>query len=260
MKRYLLTTATILFTLYPMLGQTGREIALKVKDRPDGDTRQSELIMKLINKRGSIRERKLISYSMDFGKDKKDRKSIMFFTYPGDVKGTGFLTWDYDRNDKEDDRWLYLPAMKKTRRISGASAKKDYFMGSDFTYDDMGKRDVDEDRHTLLGTETINGAVCWKLESIPMDKREIYSKKISWIQQNCLIPIKVEYYDKAGKLHRRLEMSDIVQVQGFWIARKMQMSNLQTEHKTIIEIKNPKYNLSIGESVFSVTTLEKGRF
>ena len=76
--------------------QTGREIAQKVKDRPDGDTRRSEMVMTLINKRGAVRERKLISYSIDVGKEKKDRKSIMFFQYPGDVKGTGFLTWDYD--------------------------------------------------------------------------------------------------------------------------------------------------------------------
>lgn len=76
--------------------QTSREIAQKVKDRPDGDTRRSEMVMTLINKRGAVRERKLISYSIDVGKEKKDRKSIMFFQYPGDVKGTGFLTWDYD--------------------------------------------------------------------------------------------------------------------------------------------------------------------
>lgn len=93
--------------------QTGREIAQKVKDRPDGDTRRSEMVMTLINKRGAVRERKLISYSIDVGKEKKDRKSIMFFQYPGDVKGTGFLTWDYDELNKDDDKWLYLPAIKK---------------------------------------------------------------------------------------------------------------------------------------------------
>ena len=103
---------------------SGRDIIQKVKGRPDGDTRSSEMTMKLINKRGSERERKVISYSMDVGANKKDRKTLMFFQYPGDVKGTGFLTWDYDEIGKDDDKWLYLPAMKKTRRISGSSAKK----------------------------------------------------------------------------------------------------------------------------------------
>lgn len=249
----LVTVATSAFA------QSGREIAQKVKDRPDGDTRQSELTMKLVNKRGSTRERKLVSYSIDVGKDKKDRKSIMFFAYPGDVKGTGFLTWDYDQQGKDDDKWLYLPAMKKTRRISGSSARQDYFMGSDFTYDDMGSRNVDEDVHILLGEETIDGHECWKLESTPKDNRNIYSKKIAWIRQDCLIPVKVEYYDKMGKLHRRLEMSDIAQVEGFWIAGKMHMTNVQTKHQTILKIKNPKYNIPMEEAKFNVTTLEKGR-
>lgn len=260
MKRFISMAAIAIILTATATAQTGREIAQKIKDRPDGDTRQSELVMKLINKRGSVRERKLISYSIDVGKGKKDRKSIMFFQYPGDVKGTGFLTWDYDDPGRDDDKWLYLPAMKKTRRISGSSAKQDYFMGSDFTYDDMGSRNVDEDTHKLLGEENIGGHKCWKLESTPKDKREIYSRKIAYIRQDCLIPVKVEYYDKMGKLHRRMELSDIVKVEGFWIAKKLHMTNVQTEHQTILEINNPKYNIPMKEANFNVTTLEKGSF
>ncbi len=260
MKKTILMTAMAIASTATAMAQTGREIAQRVKDRPDGDTRQSELVMRLINKRGAVRERKLISYSIDVGKGKKDRKSIMFFQYPGDVKGTGFLTWDYDEPNKDDDKWLYLPAMKKVRRISGSSAKQDYFMGSDFTYDDMGSRNVDEDTHKLLGEESINGHKCWKLESVPKDKREIYSKKIAFIRQDCLIAVKVEYYDKMNKLHRCLELSEIAKVEGFWIAHKLHMTNVQTEHQTLLEIKNPKYDLPLEEATFSVSTLEKGRF
>ncbi len=260
MKRFILMVALAIVFTATAMAQTGRDIAQKVKDRPDGDTRQSELVMKLINKRGAVRERKLISYSIDVGKGKKDCKSIMFFLYPGDVKGSGFLTWDYDDPNRDDDKWLYLPAMKKTRRISGSSAKQDYFMGSDFTYDDMGSRNVDEDTHKLLGEENISGHKCWKLESVPKDKREIYSKKIAWIRQDCLIAVKVEYYDKMGELHRRLDLSEIAKTEGFWLAQKLHMTNVQTEHQTIIEIKNPKYDFPMDEAKFNVTTLEKGRF
>lgn len=259
MKRFSYTILLAVIFTATAFAQSGKDIAQKVKDRADGNTRQAELVMKLINKRGSIRERKLTSYSIDVGKDKKDRKTIMFFEYPGDVKGTGFLTWDYDATNKEDDKWLYLPAMKKTRRISGSSAKKDYFMGSDFTYDDMGQRNIDEDTHELAGEESIDGHKCWKLISTPKDTRDIFSKKIAWIRQDCLIPIKVEYYDKMNNLHRKLEMSKINQIQGFWIAQHMEMSNVQTGHKTIIEINNPKYDIEVEEAKFNVTTLEKGR-
>lgn len=239
---------------------TGREIAQRVKDRPDGDTRRSEIIMKLINKRGSLRERRLVSYSFDTGKGKKDRKTLMFFLYPGDVKGTGFLTWDYDEIGKEDDKWLYLPAMKKTRRISGTSAKKDYFMGSDFTYDDMGSRNVDEDTHKLLGEETVGGHKCWKLESVPKDSRDIFSRKVAWARQDCYIGCRVEYYDKMDKLHRLLLISDVRKVDGFWMAGKLEMENVQTGHKTLLEIKDPKYDIPMDEAKFSVTTLETGKF
>ncbi len=248
----------LLLTATSINAQTGRDIAQKVKDRPDGDTRTSSMTMKLVNKNGSVRERKVVSYSMDYGKNMKDRKTLMFFQYPGDVKGTGFLTWDYDEIGKEDDKWLYLPAMKKTRRISGSSAKKDYFMGTDFTYDDMGSRNIDEDTHKLLREETFEDHKCWVLESTPKDSRDIYSKKVSWIRQDCLIASKVEYYDKLGKVHRTLVMSDITKVDGFWIAKKMDMKNVQTNHETIITIENPKYNIPIDESAFTVAKLEKG--
>ena len=254
------TLITITFVFIASLNITaqnlsGRDIMQKVKDRANGDTRYSEMTMKLINKRGRERVRKVKSYSVDIGKDKK---TIMFFIYPGDVKGTGFLTWDYDEIGKNDDKWLYLPAMKKTRRISGSSAKKDYFMGTDFTYDDMGSRNVDEDKHKLLREETIEGHKCWIVESISKDKRDLYSKKISWIRQDCLIGVKIEYYDKLGKLHRKLEISNVEKVDGFWIAKQLHMTNVQNKHQTYINIKNPKYDIDIKENKFTVGVLEKG--
>ncbi len=247
-----------LFLAISLQAQTGREIVQRVKDRPEGNSRSSEITMKLINKKGKVRERKIVSYSMDVGKEKKDSKTLMFFKYPGDVKGTGFLTWDYDKIGKDDDRWLYLPAMKKTRRISGSSAKKDYFMGTDFTYDDMGDRNIDEDTHKLLREETIDNHKCWVVESTSKDKRDIYSKKISWVRKDNDMVVKVEYYDKKNKLHRKLIISDIVKVDDIWVAKKMQMTNVQTKHQTILLIENPKFNINIKESSFTVSNLEKG--
>jgi len=260
MKRTLLELAAIvLLSAATVSAQTlsGRDIMQNVKDRPDGDSRHSQMTLKLVNKNNKVRERKVESYSIDMG---KDEKTIMFFLYPGDVKGTGFLTWDYDEIGKEDDKWLYLPAMKKTRRISGSSAKKDYFMGTDFTYDDMGSRNVDEDTHTLLQEETVDGQLCWVIESVPKDSRDIYSKKISWIRQDCMIAVKVDYYDRANNLHRQLILSEIRQVSGFWLALNLNMTNVQTGHQTILTIENPEYNLALPENMFTVAKLEKGTF
>ena len=162
MKKVFLALAFVFVAIAVQAQQlSGRDIMKKVDERPDGETRYAQMELTLVKKNGSKRERKMESWAMDIG---KDTKKIMYFTYPGDVKGTGFLTWDYDQIGKEDDKWLYLPAMKKTRRISGSSSKTDYFMGTDFTYDDMGDRNIDEDRHKLLRTETRDGKKCWVVE------------------------------------------------------------------------------------------------
>ncbi|MCR5456134.1 MAG: outer membrane lipoprotein-sorting protein [Bacteroidales bacterium] len=256
MKKLFLLAA-VLFAAYTVEAQTlsGRDIVKKVKDNPDGDTRYSMMDLALVKANGSKRERKVESWSIDVG---NDTKTMMFFTYPGDVKGTGFLTWNYDEIGKDDDKWLYMPALKKTRRISGSSSKTDYFMGTDFTYDDMGDRNIDEDDHKLLREENLDGYDCYVVESTPKDKREIYSKKISWIRKDCYMGIKVEYYDKLGKLHRVLNISDIKQVQGYWTRGKMVMENVQTKHKTVITLTNPKYDMQIDADMFNVAKLEKG--
>jgi hypothetical protein len=182
----------------------------------------------------------------------------MFFTYPGAVKGTGFLTWDYDQADKEDDKWLYMPAMKKTRRISGSSSKTDYFMGTDFTYDDMGGRNVDDDTHKLLREEMRDGHKCWVVESVPKDAREIYSRKVSWIRQDCDTAVYVEFYDKLDKLHRVMTVQDVQKVQGFWTVMKMEMKNVQNGHSTQIAVSGPEYDVQVDKSLFTVAKLEKG--
>ena len=234
---------------------TGRDIMLKVDNRPDGIDRKSILEMTLINKRNRKRVRTVLSYSKDYGKDKK---TIMYFEKPADVKGTGFLSFEYDEPSKEDDRWLYLPALKKVRRISGSS-KNDYFMGTDFTYDDMGDRSVDEDTHQLLREEVLEGYPCWVVESVPEDKSYMYSKRISWIRKDSLIAFKVEFYDRRGTLIKTLTAPVQEKVDGYWTALKMVMDNTGKEHKTLLEMKDVQYDRGIKDSLFRVSTLQRGR-
>ena len=254
MKKILMIAA-LLCAAAQMDAQTGRDIIQRVKDRPDGNTRYAEMQLTLVKKNGDKRERKMVSWGMDEG---KDTKKIMFFTYPGDVKGTGFLTWDYDQAGKEDDKWLYLPAMKKTRRISGSSSKTDYFMGTDFTYDDMGGRSVDEDKHTLLREETRDGHKCWVVESVPNDSHEVYSRKVTWIRQDSDTGVYCEFYNKLGKLHRVMTVTDLQKVEGFWTVMKMEMKNVQSGHSTQITVSEPKYDIKVDKSLFTVAKLEKG--
>ena len=255
MKKNLFATLLLSASFICAAEQNARDIMIKVKDRPDGDTRSSSMEMKLVNKNGSTRVRKITSFAMDVG---ADTKTIMFFQYPNDVKGTGFLTVNYDDVNKEDDKWLYLPALKKTRRISGKSSKTDYFMGSDFTYDDIGKRNVDEDTHKLLREESANGFNYYVVESTPKKDGEIFSKKLIWIRKDCDVVEKVEFYDKLGKLHRQMISSDIKKVDGFWTVGKMEMKNVQTGHSTELLFLDPKFNIQLDSKIFTVNKLERG--
>ena len=131
-------------------------------------------------------------------------------------------------------------------------------MGTDFTYDDMGSRHIDEDKHTLLREEMKDGHKCWVVESVPVDKHEIYSRKVTWIRQDCLAAGCAEYYDKLNKLHRLLTISEIKKIQDFWSICKMEMKNVQTGHSTVIEVKNTQYDVKIDKDLFTVAKLEKG--
>lgn len=241
--------------VYGAESHSGRDIMQMVDDRPDGDDGRAVMHMTLINHRGSKRERTLQSYRKDYG---KDSKVLMFFEKPADVQGVGFLSWEHDAADQDDDRWLYMPALRKARRIAGES-KNDYFMGSDFTYDDMGDRAVDEDNHKLLREETLDGHPCWVVESVPKGSDEMYSRCVSWIRQDALMPVKVEYYDLQHKLLKTLAVNDIRLEQGIWTAFRMEMQNVQQEHRTILAYDSISYDNGLKDDIFKVNSLRRGK-
>lgn len=258
MKRVLLLglAALILSGVGNLTAQelSGRDIMIKVDDRPDGDDRQASMEMVLINKNGKERIRSIKSFSKDYGKDKK---SVMVFLKPADVKGTGFLSWEYDEQDKDDDRWLYMPALKKARRISGKS-KNDYFMGSDFTYDDMGDRNIDEDTHELLREEEVNGQKCWVVKSTPVEKDQDYDYRTCWVRQDIFMAVQVEYYNDMG-LMKKLLVEDIENIDGFWTAGKFVMENFENKHKTILTNSGTVYNQGLDDNIFTVSAIQRGR-
>ena len=232
---------------------TGREVMVLEDEAPDGKDRKSTLEMVLINRRGKKRVRQMVSFSKDYG---RDTKKLMAFKKPMDIKGTAFLSWDYDDPKRNDDKWLYMPALRKVRRISGAS-NNDYFMGSDFTYDDMGDRNVDEDDHTLLGDESVNGWECWKVKSVPREKESAYDEKVVWIGKESRKVIKAEYYDAQG-LIKTYTTEELRKVQGFWTIYKMKMENSRENHTTLMNFADMIYDTGVDDRFFSVNTISRG--
>ena len=233
---------------------TGREIIDKAYNQPTGEDQTSNLTMTLINKSGSERVRKIKQFTKDFG---DVEKSIMFFTAPADVKNTSFMNWTYDDPDKSDDQWIYLPALKKVKRISSDS-KSDYFMGSDFTYDDLGDRKLDDDTHTLLREETIDGIDYYVVESIPKDEDYMYSKTVTWIRKDNFIGLKKEFYDEDGELLKILKIKKFEEISGFLVITNSEMENVQKTHRTIMKLDNIQINTGIPASKFTERMMMRG--
>jgi len=262
MKKYfslsIICIALVVFYSSAIAQITGRDIMLKVEKQQDTKTRIVKSKMILINKQNKTRERDVVQYVKSVNDPKGvDDKILIFFEYPADIRGTGLLMISYSDVNKDDDRWLYLPALKKVRRIAGES-KNEYFMGTDFTYDDMGGRSVDQDKHTLLGEETIDGVKCYKIESVPVDKNDIYSKKIGWVIPDKWVHLKVDFYDQKGQLMKTLKADDIRNVSGVWLQFNLVMTNLAENHKTILKIIEAKINEPIDDQIFTITALERG--
>ena len=254
---------TILITLALMLAtslsaQSGYDIMKKAHDVPEPTTSSSTATLTIHSKKGSDRIREVIMKSKDYG---DVEKSVIVFTTPKDVAGTGYLMFDYEEEDKDSDNWLYLPAMKKTRRIaSSGSESEGSFMGTDFTYQDMGERSLNKYDYNLFGEETVDGVACYKVECISKAGTEKDPRFISYIGKTDYILRKCEFYDRQNQLHRVLTCTNFTTIKGFTTAQVMKMENVQTGTWSLIESKNIVYDdEDIDDSLFTVAALEKGR-
>lgn len=232
---------------------TGREIIKKVYQRDTYEDRKSSMKMTLINDKGDEKVREIRQFERNFGEvDKK----IMVFTSPRSVEGTAFMNWSYE-DDSEDDQWLYMPALGSIRRIAGGD-QSDRFMGSDFTYEDLGERTLDEDKHKLLREEKLNGKECYVVESVPKEEDYMYSKTITWVSKNNWIGLKKEFYDPDGELLKVLRVKDYEEIDGILTVTESEMHNVQEDHKTLIQLDDIEFNTGIPERKFTQRTMQRG--
>lgn len=237
-----------------------RAIMEKVDARDDGKTLEQNMRMVLIDKNGKKRVRNMKSFSKDFG---VDEYQTMFFKSPADVKNTAFLTYDYDKASRDDDQWLYLPALKKTKRIP-SSDKSSSFMGSDFSYFDMTDRDLESYDFKLLKEVKVRGHSAWMIESIPRSKKvrkeSGYTKSIAIVRKDNYVVVRAIHFMRNGK-RKYMDIKRMHKQGGVWLADEMTMTTKKgkrTLHKTILKFSNIKLNRAIKDSVFTTRRIEKG--
>jgi outer membrane lipoprotein-sorting protein len=236
------------------------EVMQRVEDRDEGDNMISEMTMVLIDKRGNERIRRIKSHTKFKGKDKRQ---IMFFLHPADVKGTGFLTYDYDDDAKDDDQWLFLPALRKSKRI--ASGDKDgSFMGSDLTYADMTSRNLPDYEFKLMKDAEVGGKPCYVISSVPNKKAKDetgYEKSIIFVRKDNFVVVRALNWIIKGKKQKYLDVKKLELIDNIWTATEIHVftkKNKNLLHKTILQFKNVKYNQNLDDSMFTVRRLEKG--
>ena len=241
---------------------SGREIMEKVNARDEGDRSKGEMEMILLDKKGKKRIRKLKTFG---GKKGKDTLSLMFFLSPADVKNTGFLTYDYNKSGKDDDQWLYLPALRKTKRIA-AGDKSGSFMGSDLNYSDMTTPDLDLYDYTLMKETEVRGKKVWQIKAVPKNKDEAeksgYSKSVIFIRQDNYVMIRAVRWVHKKRRNKYLDVKKLEKIDGIWVSTEMHVTTKtgkKTLHKTILKQNNIRFNQDeVNADLFTVRRLEKG--
>ncbi len=234
--------------------KTGQELASAVYNRPNGDNLISIGTMVLVEKGHKPRVRQMFTFTLDEGNGNK--YMLIRFKKPADISNTGLLTKDY-AGDKETEQWVYLPAINKSRRIS-TKRKGGHFVGSDILYEDLRDREVNMDKHKILRTEKLNNMPVIVMESVPVDPdNSVYDKKISWINPDTLLALRVDLYQKGSKEPtKRVLVKQIEKKQGFWTVMKSVVRDLKTHHETHLKTNKIKYNQTVPRELFSLKYLE----
>jgi len=252
--------ALILGASAPAMAETPEEkglaIAVKVSDQNDGFTDSTAVMtMTLINRSGKKSVRSMRSKTLEVAND--GDKSMTIFDEPADVKGTATLT--YTHTTEADEQWLFLPALKRVKRISSKN-KTGAFMGSEFAFEDIGSQEVEKFTYKYLSDEEIDGIKVHKVELYPTYKYSGYTRLINYIDTERLVSLKTEFYDRKDKLLKTLTMSDYVHHDDkHWRPGRMEMVNAQTKKSTILVFSDYEFGTGLKDKDFSSNALKKLR-
>lgn len=234
--------------------EQGLEIAKerKLRDTGWGDS-VAVMTMLLSNAQGESSTRKMRIKTLEVADD--GDKGLTVFDQPRDVQGTAFL--NFAHTTKPDDQWLYLPALKRVKRIASRN-KSGPFMGSEFAYEDLSSFELEKYDFTYLGDDTVQGEAVFKIRQVPTDEYSGYTKQLVWLDKDHYRPLKVEFYDRKDSLLKTLTFNDYQQYLGkYWRAHTMTMKNSQTGKTTVLTTHELTFNNGLDESDFNKSSLKR---
>lgn len=251
----------------PVLAEelSAREIMERVDNRDTGESSVADAQLILIDSKKRERVRDLRLYSME---GEGVTKAVTFFRSPTDVAGTAYLSHDYDDAERDDDAWLYLPALKQARRIA-AGDRSGSFMGSDFTYSDLNGTNIDwYDYRLLSASESVNGHDTWLIESVPKPEytdrvleETGYQRSELWIRKDNFMQVQGKIEVKRGNRVKYFSASEIEQIDGIWTAKRIQMvttRNGEREHASVFQTHSIEYNQHTDPSLFTTQAMQQG--
>jgi len=254
---FVMTTSLLLAADLPR----GDEIANHINARDDGASVSRTVLMEMTDKRGKQRIRKTRGFRKYFADEKR---TVIYYLAPRNVKDTAFMTYDYADASVDDDQWLYLPAMRKVRRIS-ASDRGDYFLGTDFSYEDIKletKVSIADYTRKTLGEAMIDGHRTFIVEATPVDKKTAkelgYSKVTQWVDAKIWMVRKATFDNLRGKPLKTIYTQEIKQVQGIWSAHLLKVENHKTGHATKFIFSDIDYQEEISDDLFTERALRRG--
>ncbi len=269
MKIVLAVLALALVSGAAFANPRGTEIMTEVSDFKEPKFTRSQVVMTLTEKNGSKEVRQLLQYGKEEPDKNGEKKTyvVMDFKSPASVKDTRFL--QIENKNAADDKWIYLPSLKATRRVNSSEGSKS-FMGTDATYDDMSSREIEEDDHEYLRDEsiTVEGGAkydCYVVKETPIDKKSSqYAYRMVWVDKDSMYPVHTEMFDKSDKLVKVLDVMKIVKMKGatgeeYDIPMSNILKNVQSGHSTQIEIVKIEIDKELPPKVFTQNFLNTGK-
>jgi len=231
--------------------QDARQIVSEVQKRSNAQSQHYEGVLRVIDSKGKTSDKQWI---YDRIGSHGNSKATIRFTAPAEVKGVALLIVNHP--ERSSDQWMWTPAINRDRRIA-TQDRRTRFFGTDFSFEDLEERDVDQYDYSTKGEEVIDGVPCWKIESRPRaGKTSQYTSSILWVQKTTYTYARIENYSD-NKLVRRLQYKDLDQVQGIWTAKLMEMEDLGRGSKTILKLESLKYNVPMQGDQFTLEALRR---